>query len=227
MPLVAHRAPAARRRRTLSREQVIETALSLLDQVGLEKLTMRRLAARLGVRAASLYRHVRNKEELMVLLADAISADIPLAGGAGTWREQLTFLAWNVRRGLAARRDAAIVLANTPPAGPHRLKHIDAALRVIRSSGLSERDAVWAAYHLNNFVTEFAADEARFATFAAGKSRRQQFAWARRYFASLPPEEYPNVVALAGPLTDDAPDELFQFGIDCWLDGLEKRVNSE
>jgi TetR/AcrR family tetracycline transcriptional repressor len=212
-----------RQRRTLDQAQVVKAAIALLDEVGLDDLTMRLLASRLGVKAASLYRHVRNKEELLALLGDEISAGIPLPESSGNWREQLTRMAWNVRRGLLAHRDAARVLASTPPAGSRRLRHIEAVLRTLLEAGLRDRDAVRAAYHLNNFVTEFAADEARFAAFAAtpGLSRRKLLAEARRQFKALPKDEYPTLVALADALTEDAQDELFQFGIDMCLRGIE------
>ena len=76
---------------------------------------------------------------------------------------------------------------------------------------------------LNNFVTEFAADEARFSAFAAkpGSSRRKMLAEARRQFRALPSNEYPTIVALARQLTEDAQDELFQFGIDLCLRGVQ------
>ena len=67
------RAEHRRKRRTLDQQQVVKTALGLLDEVGLDELTMRRLADRLGVKAASLYRHVRDKDELLILLGDEIS----------------------------------------------------------------------------------------------------------------------------------------------------------
>src|SRR5919197_3575765 len=69
------------RRPSVTREQVVREALALLDEVGFDGLTMRRLAERLGVQAASLYNHVRDKHELLALLADAICgevAEIPL-----------------------------------------------------------------------------------------------------------------------------------------------------
>jgi AcrR family transcriptional regulator len=212
-----------RKRRPLDQAEVVRAALALLDEIGLDDLTMRRLADRLGVKAAALYRHVRNKEELLALLGDEISAQIPFADPSGGWRDQLTAMAWNVRRGLLAHRDAARVLANAPPVGPRRLRHIEAVLRAVRASGLSDSDAARAAYHLNNFVTEFAADEARFAAYASaiGSSRRKMFTEARRQFKSLPVEEYPTIVALAEHLTEDAQDTLFQFGIDMCLRGIQ------
>jgi len=211
-----------RKRQPLNQAQVVRAALVLLDEIGLDALTMRRLAEHLGVKAASLYRHVHNKGELLALLGDEISGEIPLTNGSGSWPEQLTEMARNVRRGLLAHRDAARVLAQTPPVGPRRLKHIEAVLRTLRTAGLSDRDTARAAYHLNNFVTEFAADEARFAAYMAtpGTSRRKILSEARRQFKSLPPHEYPTIVALADSLTEDAQDDLFQFGIDMCVLGI-------
>ncbi len=211
------------KRRQLDQAQVVRAALDLLDEVGLDELTMRRLAERLGVKAASLYRHVKDKEELLALLADQISGEIPLVSGSGSWREQLAAMAWNVRRGLLAHRDAARVVALTPPFGPRRLAHIEEVLRILRSAGLSASDAARAAYHCNNFITEFVADEMRFAAFAAapGSSRKKIFWQARKHFQSLPRETYPNLVELAGELSEDDQDGLFQFGLEVWLRGIE------
>src|SRR5262245_22655696 len=184
---------------------------------------MRRVAERLNVKAASLYRHVHNKEELLALLGDEISAEIPLSRADGNWRHQLTEAAWNARRGLLAHRDAARVLASTPPAGPRRLRHVEAILTTLRASGLSDRDAARAGYHLNNFVNEFAADEGRFATYVAmnpGASRRKILAEVRRQFRSLSKEQYPTLVALADHIADDDQDALFQFGIDLCIEGI-------
>src|SRR5215813_8767886 len=112
MRIIPYRKDAPdRKRRTLDQAQVVLAALVLLDEVGLDELTMRRLADRLGVKAASLYRHVRNKDELLVLLGDEISGEIPLVPQAGSWQEQLRTMARNVRRGLLAHRDAARLLA--------------------------------------------------------------------------------------------------------------------
>src|SRR5215510_15621992 len=98
MSIIPYRkAERRQKRRPLDQAQVVRAALALLDEVGLDELTMRRLAERLDVKAASLYRHVRNKEELLALLGDEMSAEIPLAGQSGSWRDQLTEIAWNVR----------------------------------------------------------------------------------------------------------------------------------
>jgi TetR/AcrR family transcriptional regulator, tetracycline repressor protein len=224
MTILPYRHPERRRKRhSLDQSQVVRAALELLDEVGLDELTMRRLAEKLGVKAAALYRHVRDKDELLVLLGDEISGEIPFVNPTGTWQEQLTAMAWNVRRGLLVHRDAARLLAVTPPFGPRRLQHIEQVLKVLRSAGLSGRDAARAAYHCNNFVTEFAADEGRFRAFA-GPNRRKVFEEVRKTFKSLPRNEYPTLVELADDLGEDNPDDNFRFGLELWLRGLEEQM---
>src|SRR5438034_1267401 len=93
--------------------------------------------------------------------------------------------------------------------------------RQVVQAALALRDAARAAYHCNNFVTEFAADEARFSALAADSrsSRRKVFAQASKHFKSLSRDEYPTIVELADDLTADDPDDLFRFGLEIWLRG--------
>jgi len=102
------------------------------------------------------------------------------------------------------------------------LRHIEVVLRVLRMTGLRDRDAARAGYHLNNFVTEFAADEARFAAYAStpGSSRRKILTEAREQFASLSRTEHPTIVALAGNLTVGGDQERFTFKMDVIINGL-------
>jgi TetR/AcrR family transcriptional regulator, tetracycline repressor protein len=147
-------------RAALDRERVVRVALDLLDEVGLDDLTMRRLAERLGVTAASLYWYVRDKDELLELLADAISAEIPLPDPSRPWRTALEALARSFRQVAQAHRDAARVLVATMPTGPHRLLAIDAMLGLLSRAGFSPPDAGDIAYLLNVFAVGFMLDEA-------------------------------------------------------------------
>ena len=79
-----------RRRAGLSRQTIVQTALGLLDQVGLEGLTVRRLAAELGVQSPALYWHLRGKQELLDGMADAII----MAAGMGPPRPGESWQAW-------------------------------------------------------------------------------------------------------------------------------------
>jgi TetR/AcrR family tetracycline transcriptional repressor len=214
----------SQRQKRLDREQVVRAALALLDEVGLDELTMRRLAERLGIQAASLYRHVRDKDELLALLADEITGEIPIVEARGSWKDQLLEMGRNTRRGLLAHRDGARLLASTAPFGLKRLRHIEAVLRSLRSAGLTRRDAARTAHHLNNLVTEFVADEGRFDQQAAalGMSRRKMLADARKYFSALPKDQFPTIVEMAGDLVEDDVEGLFEFGLQIWIRAIEQ-----
>src|SRR5689334_4692051 len=79
----------ARAKPPVTRSDIVQQSLAVLDAEGFDRLTMRRIAERLGVQAASLYNHVRNKGELLALLADAISGDLPAIDPRIPWRDQL------------------------------------------------------------------------------------------------------------------------------------------
>jgi AcrR family transcriptional regulator len=146
-------------RAPLDRERLVREALALLDEVGLDDLSMRRLADRLGVTAASLYWYVRSKDELLALLADAISGEILLPDSGLPWREALEAGARNLRRVALSHRDAARVLAATMPTGRHRLRVIDALLGLLLQAGFPPADVVDLSYLFNAFVVGFMLDQ--------------------------------------------------------------------
>jgi AcrR family transcriptional regulator len=224
--VIPYAQPERRRRRVLDRARIVTAAFELLDDVGLDGVNMRSVADRLGVTAASLYRHVRDKDELLVLLADEISGRIPPIPAGGSWREALRELARGCRRLLKAHRDAARLLSDTPPAGPKRLKQIELTLARLLEAGLSERDAIWGAYHFNNLVMEFIADEVRLAGAAAalGTDRESLLRQARAQLWALPRDEFPIISRVADDFASDDADALFEFGVDLAIRGLESLI---
>ena len=205
---------------------MVAEALDLMDEVGLDGLTMRRLAERLGVTAASLYRHVRDRDDLVALLADEVSGLVPMVASDAPWRQALRDMARGYRAVLLAHRDAARLLAGTPPAGPQRLRHIEALLQVLVAAGFADRDAAWAAYHFNNFVTESVADEVRIASTARieGMTSADLNRRARDALRALPAERFPCLTRMADSIASDDPAALFEFGLELWLRALDSLV---
>lgn len=146
----------------LTRHTVIQTALRLLDEVGLDGLTVRRLAAELGVKSPALYWHFRNKQELLDQMAEAIL----LAGRVGgpghgeRWQDWLTRRAHDRRRVLLAHRDGARLVVNTPgwarsPAGTRTFEKgltamVDCGFTPVLA--LRTITAVW--HYVNGFVLQ-------------------------------------------------------------------------
>ena len=108
--------PEEEKQRGLTRERLVTEALGLINEEGLEALTMRSLADRLDVKASSLYWHVRDRRELLELLADSILEGAGRTRTRATWRQTVRAVADSVGRTVAAQKDAARVLLEAPEA---------------------------------------------------------------------------------------------------------------
>jgi TetR/AcrR family tetracycline transcriptional repressor len=151
----------------LTREQVVRAALDLLDDVGLGGLSMRGLAERLGVKAASLYWHLRDKDQLLDLLSEAILAEVP-EPAPGPWRPALDAFAHGYRHVLLAHRDAARVVAGFQ-SGPAALRRYERLIATLLAAGFEPSDAADASVLLfGQYVPAFVADETDGAPRAAG-----------------------------------------------------------
>lgn len=142
-------------KRGLNPGVITRAALALLDEVGLAELSTRRLAARLGVQSPTLYWHVKNKAELLDLVAEAICADTPEPDASAPWREQVTSGLRRFRAQLLAHRDAAQVLRERP----RRRQHTATAAGILLDAGLSPDDAEHGARLLSAHVLESGADD--------------------------------------------------------------------
>ncbi|MDR0360965.1 MAG: TetR/AcrR family transcriptional regulator C-terminal domain-containing protein, partial [bacterium] len=139
------------------REQVVGAALDVLDEAGLDGLTMRTLAERMGVRAASLYWHIRDKDQLLGLVAEAILAEVPEPPADLPWRAQLETFATGYRRVLHAHRDAARIVLEVQPAAPGLYERLVATLL---AAGFEGGDAVDACHLIaGTFVPAAVAEE--------------------------------------------------------------------
>jgi TetR/AcrR family tetracycline transcriptional repressor len=215
--------PAARRRRTLTPAEIVQAAARLLQRDGYEALTIRKVAAELGVKSASLYWHFETKEALEDLLADELLAGVAFGETTDDWRADLRNGSLHLFRHLMSRRDAGRVLAGRMVAGPNTLRWMEAGLGPFRRAGLDGRDTAFAAHAVHVYIIGFVifqgsdlSSEAR-----RGASRQAILDRSRDLFAGLSPAEHPNITALADGLTVLDPEGRFLFGIDRLIAGIE------
>jgi TetR/AcrR family tetracycline transcriptional repressor len=205
----------------LARDQLVDAALALMQEAGLEALSTRRLAERLGVKSPALYWHVRNKDELLGLVADAICAQMVLPATPLSFRVQLEKIAWEYRRALVAHRDAPRLFAEQAPTGPHRMKLYDAAIGAFLGAGFAAQEAVAMATFYRNYLLGMIAEEAR-------QSRPTQPGALRPTLAlghlGAESRNYPNLRGAAKLLANIEPEELFRIGLKILLDGTECRA---
>ncbi|MEU4892843.1 TetR/AcrR family transcriptional regulator C-terminal domain-containing protein [Streptomyces sp. NPDC044780] len=144
----------------MNRETVIAEALGLLDEVGLDAVSTRRLAKRLGVEQPSLYWYFRTKKDLIAAMAEAAMAPhatAPLPAAGDDWRDWFLENTRSFRRTLLMRRDGARLHAGSTPTGDlDRLRH---KMDFLVASGVPERDAQMAMLAAGRFTVGSVLEE--------------------------------------------------------------------
>jgi AcrR family transcriptional regulator len=216
----AQRKPA---RRPLSRDLIVDTALALLEQEGLDALSMRRVAQALDTGPASLYAHVRNRDELLELMFDRILGGLELpTPDPGTWRAQLKDLCLAQIGVMIAYPGIAHAVMNAMiPIGPNALRHGEGMLAILRAGGLSERHAAFAFDALGLYCKAFAAEAGIWKSAdydqAEMAERASQMA---EYMRSLPAGTFPNMLAIGPLFSGDTAGERLEFALDTFIAGL-------
>jgi TetR/AcrR family tetracycline transcriptional repressor len=208
------------RRRALTRERVVAEALTVIGADGVDALSMRALATRLGVVPGALYRHVRNKEQLHDLVLDGVLAEVDCqVDHALAWTERVKALAHRLRTVLEDHPGVAGLLKTRDPLGPHSLALAEALLTPLRAAGLPERETGLAFFLIYDYILGFALGS------RSVNEQRVQHAATRdelhAFLRSLPPDRFPALVALGQHVWVDNRDQRFAAGLDTLIDGLK------
>jgi AcrR family transcriptional regulator len=222
----AHRQPAP----AFSRDEITRVAIGLADQGGLEAVSMRHIASRVGSAPTSLYWYFSDKDELFELMVDAVLGEIPLPGQpSGDWRADLAEIARAVRATLS-RHPWFAQLGIHPVAGPRNQRFIAVALRTFDGLDLGEQTLADILAAVNNYISGFVQREAawtRFASRAAGSAPAPAGATSANSGPAAPagdagPDAIPSeVLAARTRLSGDA---SFEFGLQCMLDGIAAHI---
>ncbi|MEV0804571.1 TetR/AcrR family transcriptional regulator [Kribbella sp. NPDC050281] len=217
---------------SLSLDDIVRAAIEIADADNdLGAVSMARVAERLGNSTMALYRHVKSKDDLLVLMSDAaIERPDPMPEGVD-WRTGLTFWADNVLAAIRKHRWYAKIPISGPPAGPNNLAWFDAALGVLNGTGLPEEAKVGVVMGLITYVQgqiRVAFDLA--AGYDENPAAFQQFGATLRQVAD--PRQYPAVARLveAGVFDEvgnfeDESDQDFDFGLQLYLDGVAAYID--
>ncbi|HEX6676565.1 MAG TPA: TetR/AcrR family transcriptional regulator [Actinomycetes bacterium] len=209
------------RRPQLTRERVVAEALAVIATDGAEALTMRSLAARLGVVPGALYHHVRNKQQLHDLVLDGVLAEVDYdLDSTLAWSERLEVLAHRLRRVLEDHPGVAGILKTRDPLGPHSLALAEAFLAPLQAAGFGDRQAGLAFFFLVDYTIGFATSTPTSANEQRVRDPATR-AQLHAFFRSLPPDRFPALVALGEHVWLDNRDERFAAGLDMLVDGLE------
>jgi TetR/AcrR family transcriptional regulator, tetracycline repressor protein len=210
------------KRSTLAASTVVEAAIALADRDGLEELSMRRLAAELGIGAMTLYGHFRNKDELLTAMADAVLVDVgPPPTPGDDWLETAREVALRLRAALLAHPGVAPLVARCGSSGPNAFAATEASLAWLHAVGFDEDETPRVFQAILTFVLGAVALEAPYLRTPGGVAEKADE--MRLVYESLPASQYPRTVAMADHLFILDSDAQFAYGLDLLLAGLEQR----
>src|SRR6266536_1809998 len=202
----------AQRRPPLTRQRVVA-----------EALTVRTLAARLGVVPGALYRHVRNKEQLHDLVLDGVLAEVDCTLPASLpWTQRIKLLAHRLREVLEGHPGVAGLLQLRDPLGPHSLAVAEAFLAPLQIAGFGDHQAGLAFFLIVDYTTGFAVSSPPISTNQQRVRDHATRNQLHQFFRSLPADRFPALVALGEHVWVDNRDERFTAGLDVLVDGLQR-----
>lgn len=216
--------------RELTRERIAKAAIALADADGIAALSMRRIAAELGVATMSLYRHVRGKDDLIEQMIGTVFADAPLPQRPPRgWRAQLELVAH--RSWALYRRHhwlAPCVSVTRPQLIPEGMAYTEWTLRAVDGYGLDRATMLHVTITLIGFVRGVAMnfEPEAYAKQDTGLTRDEWMAAQDRQLRGiLASGRFPMIARLAaGPDIDADLDSIFEFGLGQLLDGLAVRI---
>lgn len=201
----------------LSHSLIVSTALDLVDQHGVDALTMRALARALGADPMAVYRHVRDKEALLGALCDALLADLDPFDPGRPWYEQVERFARQLRDVLAARPSMAAVLASAPVT-PAALALTQQAIVVMTNRGVPLDIAAGGLATVFAYVIGFAVTEASLPDTVEDRDELRRAALRRLGDPTVDPPHLDTALRLVQTPAD------FDFGLQLVLEGIERRV---
>ena len=211
-------------RARLNRDRVLRAAVALADDAGIEALSMRSLAQRIGVVPMALYKHVANKEELLDGMVDVIVGDIEPPASGADWKDAVRQRVLSARASLLRHRWASQVIESRTAASPVVLDHMEALVAAFRAGGFSVDLTHHVMHALGTRMWGFTQEV--FPTPAQPADPDARAAMLGRFAA-----RYPHIVEMATAGSHDEGSAVgggcddqfeFEFALDLLLHGFER-----
>jgi AcrR family transcriptional regulator len=214
-------APRSRRERpakpALTRQGIIDAALSILNAEGLGKVTMRRIAAELDTGHASLYVYVRDAEDLHAQILDALLAPVVATEApGGSWRDRVRALLLGYGEVLHARPEIARMALSTQPSGPSYVTLVERILTLLLEGGATDKAAAWGVDILLLLRTASAVEHSG----PPSGHASGDLATITSMIAGVDPTRAPNIARLGADLVAGDGSERASWALDVLLDGI-------
>jgi AcrR family transcriptional regulator len=214
---------------TMTIERIVEVAIAIADAEGLGALSMRRVAAELGAGTMSLYRYVRDKDELVMLMVDTVMAEDPFPDPAPDgWRERLEIASHRLWA-IGARHSwvPQLISMTRPLMSPNGMTHTEWALAALDLTGLDSATITHMVLALTGYVVGAASQNAGELE-ASRRTGMTAEAWMEKndaFFTHvIATGRFPMIATHFADDVETLPDAWFEDGLQSMLDGFERII---
>jgi AcrR family transcriptional regulator len=223
--MTPRQATATRAKVELNRAAIVERALTVMDDEGMDAITIRRIAQEFGVTPMALYWHVANKDELLAAMGDALLTDVAPPPVTGPWHVQLRRVVDVLIRELSKHPAAAGLVFPRILVTEQGLRLTEFTLALLEDAGFPRKQAADVArmglQTAMMLVTQLPGAENQ----AAAEERDRLQAEKRAHVEGLSNDLYPRIRAAAVDLTDcDDEAAYYSFGVDLYIDGAQAQL---
>jgi AcrR family transcriptional regulator len=219
-PIDRAQGPQSRRERpakpALTRQGIIDAALVILRDEGLDKVTMRRVAAALDSGHASLYVYVRDTEDLHAQILDVLLGEVS-PPATSTWRDRVKALLRSYGNLLSRYPGIARMAMSTQPSGPNYLALVEAVLALLNEGGVADGPAAWGVDLLLLYPTAIAVEHSNPRTTAKKAEALSDLA---NQLMNTDAARYPHIARLNAVLVSGEGAERSDWALDVLLDGI-------
>lgn len=204
----------------LSRDRAVEVAIDLAEEKGVQAVSIRQVAKRLGVTPMALYWHFKNKDDLLDAMVGWLYGQMDFSiDESAVWQDQLRSIVAAEVEVLRAFPQTAMLILSRGSTAPNALTEVETTLGVLRRGGFSPSDASRVLTYLETIISLVARES------LLASPGEDDGDWQRQVqstIESLPPERYPNILEAAEHLgSAPDPDAYYTFGIDLLMAGIE------
>jgi AcrR family transcriptional regulator len=218
--------PGRRPRGSLNQRVILDAAFALTERGGLDAVTFQALGAELGAHPTAIYRHFRDKDELLLAMIDALHAETlaELPDPTGDWAADLAAIAHHTHAAFL-RHPSVAAYAYRTARREHEFQIVERIIDCIRRAGFGDREAARMYRVFADFVLGYSAVDAGLAALEPAIRDADLLSWEIQY-RTLPPGQYPNTAAIAHalPALDD-PDN-FATAVDLMIEAIRARATT-
>jgi TetR/AcrR family tetracycline transcriptional repressor len=201
----------------LSRDVIVDAYLRIADGRRVGDVSLRRLGSELGVDPTAVYRHFRDKAEIVVAASDRLIEDATEGiEPTGSWRDDLRAILLAIRRAYVTHPAPLLALQASPGPMPAASRISNRMVGLLRDSGLDLEEAALAYETLESYTIGISLLD--------GVANEESLEGWRRAYSAEPPETHPHLTSVASLLYRE-PEAAFALGLDLMLDALERRVD--